>query len=488
MNHFNPIKLEQASPRRGSYPLNDATASHGLIIFPVLYFGITALIAFIPGLGKVLNIGFPIYSFILACVLYVRSPAQYVGFMWWMWFFTPLIRRIADYRSGFTEPSPMLLAPYLVSLVTLLPLYRNLAKSSKLNVTPFIPAVVAVIYGCFVGLLNRPVFIVLRETMDWLSPLSVGFYLAIHWRAYPEFRRTIETVFTWGILVMGVYGIYQFIELPPWDRSWLIESKMFGAAGHPDGDGPIRVWGTMQSGEPFSGFLAGGLLVLALNRRLLALPASIAGFLTFLLTLVRSGWLGWLGGMIILLGSLKAQQKIRLILIGLVLCAGVLWLSGLEPFSTAIWTRLDSLKSVTEDSSATGRAAYFNNTIDSAISSFLGEGIGGGTFDNFILASLFNLGWIGTILYTSGLGMLVWRVFNPNRIIHDRFFAVCRAVAATVLLRMPVNGACLGISGIILWGFLGLAIASAQYETYQRSLAQSIDPPSSDINLPSAAV
>ena len=107
------------------------------------------------GLGKVLNIIFPAGSLAVGLFLYLRYPILYVGFTWWVFFLTPFVRRVSDFRSGFTDPSPMLLAPLLVATITIVTFYRNLPKAYDRGGLPFVISAIGVFYGFLVGLMDQ---------------------------------------------------------------------------------------------------------------------------------------------------------------------------------------------------------------------------------------------------------------------------------------------------------------------------------------------
>ena len=66
---------------------------------------------------------------------------------------------------------------------------------------------------------------------------------------YDEQKQAVEKCFTWAVLLLGAYGIYQYIAPPPWDCAWLeglpggYENLSFG---HPT-PFEIRVWSTSNS-------------------------------------------------------------------------------------------------------------------------------------------------------------------------------------------------------------------------------------------------
>jgi hypothetical protein len=100
--------------------------------------------------------------------------------------------------------------------------------------------------ACLVGLINNPPLAVARAFLEWLTPILFGFHLFIHWRHYPSYRQNIQRIFLWGVLVMGVYGVLQYLVAPEWDRFWLINVKAFGSAEPL----AIRVFSTVNSPGP----------------------------------------------------------------------------------------------------------------------------------------------------------------------------------------------------------------------------------------------
>jgi hypothetical protein len=428
---------------------------------------IITVVGIVAGLGKVLNLLFPLGAFAVGILLYQRNSVLYLGFNWWIWCLTAFVRRLADFYGSYTEPSPILLAPYLVTIVCFWTMLRYLPQAKRLGGLSFVLAGAGVLYGFFIGLVAKgEAFPVFRGTLDWLVPIPFGFYLLVNWRQYLEFRQNTYRVFTWLAIVMGIYGVIQFVSLPEWDRSWLVLSE-FTVSGNPD-EG-VRIWSTMQSGEPFAAFMAGLLLVLLISNLPLSLPASIVGYVSFLLALVRSGWLGWAAGLLTLVASLKAKFQMRLVVIAIVLSLAVVPIATMEQFSDRIATRLDSLTNVQEDTSARGRQEAFRTNINKALVSMVGEGIGRETQDSNLLAMLFYLGWIGSLLYSSGFILLLLEGFTNTDIRLDPFIGAARAVAMTTIIRIPVNGSLLGVSGMLFWGFLAFTIAATRFYRYKQT-------------------
>lgn len=428
---------------------------------------LTLILIFVGG-GKILNLAFPLMSFVVGAFLYFRYPILYNGFTWWIWFLVALIRRLADYYSSYTEPSPLLLAPYLVSGLTLITVCRYLPKIPLKQTLPFVFPLLGIAYGFLVGLINMPPFTVFRSLLDWLVPLTYGFHLFVNWRDFPKYYQNIQRVFVWGILLMSVYGIIQFVNIPGWDRLWLESSGMASATGSIEGSGGTRVWSTMHSGEPFAAFMAGGLLLLFNRQGFLNTSASGVGYLAFLLANVRSAWIGWLLGLISLVGSLNAKYQMRLIISILVIAILVVPLASMDQFSGILGDRFATFSNLNQDTSAIARQETFKNEIGSAITNIIGDGIGTPGMDSALLSTLISLGWFGTICYGSGLFLLVSRVFAFENSNVSLFSSTAKAIVFSCLIRIPVNISSInGLGGTLLWVFLSLAIASQKYDKHQ---------------------
>ena len=441
-------------------PKNAWMAIFGLVVFTALFI--------LAGVGSLLNFLFPLGAFIVGIFLYFRAPVIYVGFTWWLWFLTPLIRRLSDWRGSYTEPSPLLLAPFLVTLVTLVTVQKHLPNMKNKGGLAFVMALAAILYGIVLGVIFRPIPKVVINGLDWLAPVVFGFHLFINWRDYPIYRRNIQKVFFWGVLIMGIYGIFQFIVSPPWDALWVIQADFIsGLAGRPENIAPftINVWSTMASNRPFSTVMVAGLMLLLINpdRSKLKIPATVVGFLSFLLARKRITWLSWLLALLIHTGSLRQKQQIRTIVSLLFLAICVAIATSLPPFSDFIFSRFETFGDLDSDGSANARLEWFNLMIGDASTSFFGRGIGGDSHDSGILSTLFDIGWLGVIFYFGGILSILLLISQEKGLFLDPFVSVARAVAISVLVQLPLGRSHVEAQGMILWGFLSMAMAARKY-------------------------
>ena len=462
------MSLSLSAPKQWNLSLQPPLAWTAILGF-VLITVVGTLIA--P--GRIMNLVFPASAFAVAALLYFRYPLLYNGFSWWIWFATAFVRRLIDFRGGFTDPSPVLLAPLLVTGLTLLTMGRYLPTALRSGGLPFVMTMGAVVYGFLVKVIDKPSPTALISLLDWLVPITYGFHLFVQWRDYPNYRQNLQRTFVWGVLVMGAYGIIQFMLAPAWDLAWLTNSNMVTANGfHGKTLGPfaIRVFSTMHSVEPFGAVLTGGLLLMFTSKEVVNLPASIVGYLTFLFTMMRSAWIGWAAGLLTLIGSLTTKAKLRLVLTITVILLCVLPLATMEPFSEAIGGRLQTLVDFQTDDSAQGRQEDFKYYIASAVTNVTGSGIERQSWDNTILALLNYIGWVGTVPYLGGMLLIVMQLFLSPAGRIDPFIAVSRAIVVSCLVRLPANGIVFGPSCVLLWGFLGIGLAAIKYHHHQAQL------------------
>ncbi len=90
----------QAKPRA----LNTSSVAVGLFVL--------ATLAMLTGLGgRAANFAYVGLAVLVGGVLIQRSPVMYSSFSLWLWFLTPFVRRVLDYRHGWNPTNVVLLAP-----------------------------------------------------------------------------------------------------------------------------------------------------------------------------------------------------------------------------------------------------------------------------------------------------------------------------------------------------------------------------------------
>lgn len=454
------------------------------IVFIFLIFSTLGCIA---GLGGILRFLFPIGSLITAIYLYIFHPYIFITFNWIIWSFTPLLRRLGDYyRSSFDESGFMLTAPYLVTFVCVGTLFRQLPKMYRSGDLSFLGAISAVFFAFLVGFLNNPRALVIRTFLEWMSPLLFGLYISVHWKSYPVIKKVFSTNFLWIAFLTGIYGIYQFLVAPPWDAFWLRSTEIV-TMGLPE-PLQIRVWSTMNSPPPYGCVMMAALLIVLCSQNFLKIPAFIVGFLSFLLSMVRAAWLGWVVGLITLVVILKPSLKIRLLIALLLMVIILVPLTRMDPFGEIIGQRIESLFYVQQDSSYLARAQTYDENFESALTRFIGQGLGSTflvlpngqlkriAFDSGILDTFFTLGWIGGLPYFLSMFLLSFKQFQIREISSDPFVSATVAITMSFFMVYSLGPFLIGLSGMVFWGMLGFGMAAQKYYLARRNSIVSLSP------------
>jgi hypothetical protein len=453
-------------------------ASASLVYVVAAASTLLVLALFVTGRGALLRLVIPAGAVLVGFAFYLRRPIGYLHFTLWTWFLTPLVRRLVDWRAGFEDHNLVLLAPLLVSAIAGLTLLREHRPAAGVRLTPFFLCITGVLYGFGVALIRWRLHAsdaspaeIAYALFDWLAPLLFGLHLYLRWSMYEEHKRAIQTSFVWAVLLLGAYGVYQYVHPPAWDTTWL--EHIIADLGDESFGRPlpfqIRVWSTLNSPGVFANILMAGLLLLFFfNSRIKPLALG-AGYSAFLLTLVRTSWLGWLVGLAVLARSSKGRQIPRL-LFTLVLLPILIAPLMLNPqIATIVTDRLQTLRSTGQDESYQARTEEYRVLLASLAADPFGEGLSNAeTFHGYIMDSgiirlLYYCGWIGAVLFLAGIALCV-RTMPAGRNSTDPIAPAYRAVLVAMILELLSGNTFVGPSGAILWICIGLGCSLRQSE------------------------
>ena len=489
MNHKS---LNIPSPNYNSWELNrELKPAWFAIIGFVFIVGALLLVA-----PRFLIPIFPVASLGVGIFLYIKYPAMYVGFTWWMWFVGPTVRRIIDYKCGYITPGVSVLGPLLVTSISIYTLLKHLPKIFFRGKDALVFALCSfsIIYGFFVGLIRNPIVSYPREIivlMSWLCPISFAFFLYVNWRNYPQIRQTIEKTFLWGVFAMAIYGIFQFVTVPGWDRFYVLENDLTWL-GKPI-PFQIRVFSLMRDTQPFAYTMMAGLLLLLGKPTKFGYVVSALGYVVFLLSRLRTAWACWIISVVSVILTFKRSRQIKLIISITLVMLFIFGLTQVGPFAEIINSRFSSFGALDSDNSLQSRTSNFERGINFALFEFIGVGLVGaegipvpataGEFiktinpsDHGYLAILVCLGWFGAGLYLVGLLTELYKLFNCGKKIElDTFFVVARAIVLASIVRMITSNITFRDFALPFWGFLGIALAAKKYHFYQNSLAANLN-------------
>ena len=234
----------------------------------------------------------------------------------------------------------------------------------------------------------------------------------------------------------------------------------------------VRVFSTLNSQTPFAVVMSAGLLLLLSGGGVLRWPASVVGYASFLLSLVRSTWGGWVVGLLFL-ATRRSRLRSRLLVTMVVSALLIFPLLNVGPVAETIGPRLQTLGSIQDDVSFNARLEFYSSFAPQAFLNPVGEGMGSagiatklsteggelgelGNFDSGIMIIPFIMGWPGALLYTAGLCWMLIQVLTGNSQ-QDMFANVSQGIVISVLAQLVFTNLLTGVTGMVFWTFLALS-------------------------------
>lgn len=443
-------------------PKRSPLLAGGIILIAFGMYGMLFLSSH-PSALRLLSLSYMGVSVVVGAWLYISSPALYLGFIWWLWFLSPFVRRIIDYHLGsFTPPSAAfsLLAPYAATLVILIDLPRFGRVLTRRMGVPLLICFVAILYGYLVGMTKVDPFRATTVLLDWVCPLLMALFVLVRWRQYPRLRSVFRTTFMWGVAVLGAYGLYQFFVAPPWDVLWMEGSRMI-SLGKPE-PFEIRVFSTLSSPGPFAMVIMSGLVLLFDGKGLIGRLAPIPGYLAFLVSLVRGAWGGWVLALSYSMLRLQNASRGRVIAILVLVSAVTVPLIMSGEIGEQAGERMETFSNLESDGSLQARQRMYTTIGVELLFNPIGEGLGARTFDSDFVTILYQLGWIGGGLYVLGLFLMMIPVIRDTPS-SDRFAILVSGIAVAYFALMLMGPQVSEIKGCVFWSCMAFAVAARRY-------------------------
>lgn len=436
--------------------------------------GLTALTAalVLVHAGRILNLGFPLMATVVAAVLFIMRPSVYCAYLWWIWLFTPLVRRLVDYQTGYHDVSPVMLTPLLVTSFTLIALLRRPRFLLKRSMLPFFLLLLVYLNALIIGIFSNGPLPAVYEFSNWLLPTAFGAYLLMSPETYAETRAALLFSILFGLLLVSLYGLYQFYNMPPWDAYWLSESH-YTAAGNGLAE-QTRLFSTLNSPGPFAIILMASLVFTMVASGFLRFLAGGFGFPAFGLTLVRSAWGGWVIAAAFVVWRIGGKARVRILVAAMVFAIIAVPLTTAGPVSDVISKRFSTFSSIQNDPSYQSRQGLYKSQTIAALTQPIGVGFGqfglasklstgaATVVDSGVLLIPFELGWVGGAFFLWAIGALLLRVLNATRGTSDRVAIAGAGVFISMLIQNVFSLQFSGGLGLTLWMGLGLALGAEQ--------------------------
>ncbi len=430
--------------------------------------GLVTVVGVASPASKVLTILLPLLSFVFALHLSSKFPRYYVSIVCWLFFLTPMVRRLIEWRSGSSSASVVMIAPYIACVAGLWPLrhrWRDLT-TERLQQWHYVSAAIA--YGIVAGFFLNSKSSLSVDAAAWIAPLCFAMYVYAERENADELLTGFRDSFTYGVAFMSLYGMYQFFFLAPWDAYWM-ENSTLTSIGLPE-PRQVRLYGTMNTPQPLANCLVAGILFSFSSKSWVRFVNLSVGVLALGLTMSRSGWIGGFVGICALSISFTARQRLWL-LNGLIACACFLALMMQIPeINQTMSERLQSFTDLKGDGSANARLASQTYAIELFKNSPFGIGLGsagadsgGASYgvahgpeiplaDNGIEEIMLAFGWCGSLIFAFGFVAAVRRSYTGPKIPE---LLVPRAMLAAVIVQVATNGIFPGPTGFIMWSLIG---------------------------------
>jgi hypothetical protein len=403
-----------------------------------------------------------------------KNPWDYLLLTLWIAALTPFARRIVDVQAGWDATNVMLTAPFLVA-APMIPAVLQRLRTLDAGAALF-PGMAAlcIFYGFLVTLLRGEPAPGLIGVADWGVPVLYYFFVLVHRDRILELLKRLPWFVSSNMLLLGAYGVCQFVALPAWDLYWMRSAEV-GAFGQPE---PflVRVFSTMNSPGPFACWIT-ALIILSFGFGSWLMPvARLAGLLSLAFTLVRTSWGGLAVALVmVVLGSGRKAIGYALgIAVGSV--ALIFIVTSVPQINEAVTQRVDTFQDLQQDGSLLEREEEATRMLTLIAENPLGVGVGTlgrgtvaagsgqilftGPIDDGFLEIFGSLGWLFGFLYCGALfGMAALSFRGAPGFAQE--IRVTRAAAVATLAALPFTNIAVSVTGVVMWTMFAVTAAIA---------------------------
>jgi hypothetical protein len=255
--------------------------------------------------------------------------------------------------AGYDQTGFMLVGP-LLAILAPFPEVRSILNNRNAVAGRFAGVVIVagcVAYATALSLFQGDWMNAASGSLKWFAPLIYAAILSESGER-DELVQAAASAFVIILPIIGLFGIYQYINLPSWDRYWMQFAPIM-SVGQPL-PYEVRTFSTMNSPASFASFTAAGLLLVwFLRSGWYSWLCSAPAVLSLLLSLYRTAWLSLGVGVLFCLLFSSTRRRATIMLFGL--AAGVVVAATATPFADVIGDRLVTLEQGAQDGSAKER-------------------------------------------------------------------------------------------------------------------------------------
>ncbi|WP_233476397.1 hypothetical protein [Paenibacillus sonchi] len=179
-----------------------------------------------------------------AFLLALLKPKALIAYTLLVWAVAPELRRIADWSEGvYHSVSLLSLAPLLTGATLAIPVLKEIHRIRKSSTRIILLFSVALAYGALIGLAKNGIGSV-YDLANYIVPLLLIPFFAVTRFRPKDIDRLLYAFANIAVLV-AIYGIVQYLTVPPWDAFWMKNADMM-SIGTPY-PLEIRVFSTLNS-------------------------------------------------------------------------------------------------------------------------------------------------------------------------------------------------------------------------------------------------
>lgn len=439
------------------------------VIVPAGLFVVLLLLGLSP-LGRLLNYLFTPAMMVMGLALLYLRPVSYLGFTMWVWMLTPFYRRLSDVHGGYTDASLVMLAPIAVTACCGFAIASNIRRGSPKALWPYIGLMAVVIYGFFSGALQNGLPAATLALLNWVLPILFALHILTLQEEAGEKARQIMLAMVWGGLIIGVYGLIQYLILPAWDAEWMRGSAL-ESIGAPI-PRMVRVFSTLNSPGPYAQFVSASALIAIATRSRMRWGSIVFSLVGLLLSLVRAAWGSWAIALVMLFFWSNVRQKIAFAATALAAILVITPAIAFSPLGETINARFATLSNASSDTSYIERVDLYRRFSSTALSSIAGVGLGRtgvisarlsgqspdavdatNNIDSGVLEIFYTFGLLGAVFLAMFGAIYVTSWPDRSNPYGVAAMVVAMSCAPLVFFGNPLTGA----SGMLLYPFVALA-------------------------------
>ncbi len=378
--------------------------------------------------------------------------------------FSAFVRRYVDLTVGFDYNSLMLLGPLVAITVPGISLLDAFGRKTFANtqIAPIITVGLCVVYGAALTLFQGDFNDAASGTVKSIAPLIYAASVLLRGEDPKKMLEAATSTFLVVLPLMGLYGIYQYIDPPDWDRNWMKYATIL-SAGQPL---PylIRTYSVMNGPASFATFTTIGIILVLFLRvgflpLLLTAPAAIA----LMLSQYRTAWLVMAAaiGFCILFSPTRSRATFAIFGV-----AAMIFIALLTPFGETISDRFATLGQGADDGSARERLEQFIWLWNKPDSGLIGSGFstidvgsaGTVAVDGMIISCWLTMGIVIGLVCLTACAWAAGKMIFSALAQRDRHSVVVGALGCGALVQIPLAGFLSGELAFLFWAFAVLLI------------------------------